>query len=103
MVQPDDTVSSDIIVEWLCSGGRWHELRWECVSNTSQVTHQQNGCFLIALRNGRVKEASHWWNQSNDETKLNFVTLIKNIQPKSSYMKQYKGWLDKTVEYVKNK
>ena len=104
MVQPDDTVSSDIIVEWLCSGGsggmNYAEM---CIKHLTGNTSAEWICFLIALHNGRVKEASHWWNQSNDETKLNFVTLIKNIQPKSSYMKQYKGWLDKTVEYVKNK
>lgn len=103
-VVPGPNVSSLVVVEWLCSGGsggmNYAEM---CIKHLTGQTSAEWICFLISLHNGRVKESRLWWNQSNDETKIPFVNLINQIQPKSAYMKQYQQWLQKTIEYVENK
>lgn len=94
-ISPNDNWNKDIILEWLCNGGSGG-LNYVkmCIDNLTGKKSAEWICFLISLYNKNTEIASFWWSQCNDENKLNYISMIDNIVPKTTYMVQYKKLLE---------
>ena len=94
-VQPTDEWDKVSIVEWLeCGGSGGMNYADFCLEYLTDIKSAHWICFLISLHNGFLNQALSFWKVCEDEEKLRFKSMIEGIRPVTSYMSQYKKWLE---------
>lgn len=99
VVYPNNDWDKDVIFEWICNGGSGSPNYVDmCLKHATGKKSAEWICFLISMHNKDGEVALFWWTHCNEQNKINYIEMIENIIPKSSYMKEYK----KTLENYKN-
>jgi len=97
-VQPTEEWETESIVEWLeCGGSGGMNYADFCLEHLTGIKTANWICFLISLHNGFLKQASAWWGVCENEQKDKFKSMVNCIKPETSYMKQYKNWVEKVT------